>query len=614
MVKQSEEGLSRRRTIQLLGVGASAGLAGCGGENNSDSGDGGGDSGGDGDDGGGSQELGERVPGMTLMFHNGAPESGKMETMAPELARDITKALDYPVEILNPDFSRAIDNAIEDQRNYDFYLIYHSSTPDRLDPHPMTRRFAIDAAGGDGRGNLANYASCEYSVPAVKQASAPDEQTRRELVNKALSAGSQDIMNIPVLPRPLFSVIRSDVIEPKGLGKIGLNLTNPNPFIKSNVKKGGVFKVQTSKSTLETANYLTMSSAGAIAVWSHLVYSTLYEFNENYELKKLLARSHEIENDGKTITVELKDDITFHDGTPITADDVRFTFKLLWDNAGAFPQAYSTNYDSIEVIDENTTQFKFSESFLPLVTRVWPRWGIYPKHHWEKLGAHDDPEGFTPDPIIGSGPFQVRDFEQGQSLNLNPFKHHPVYSPDHDLFLRGFEQDVTAVNAFMANEIHAVLATDVGNLEQIKNNLSEDQYREISRETVFPFLMYPSYAKAPAKFREFRDAIGKAINRQKAIDLVANGEVEPTLHSCQMAPNHPWRPPNDMLYKFTDQETGDRGAARQALKDEGWGWDDKGNLRYPADADLAPLWPKGEQPDPADFPCLSNDQESVLTE
>jgi peptide/nickel transport system substrate-binding protein len=59
---------------------------------------------------------------------------------------------------------------------------------------------------------------------------------------------------------------------------------------------------------------------------------------------------------------------------------------------------------------------------------------------------------------------------------------------------------------------------------------------------------------------------------------------------------------------------GNPDAAQQALIDAGWGWDDQGRLHYPADKDTSPRWPEGETPDPAEFPCVSEDNNYVPPE
>jgi peptide/nickel transport system substrate-binding protein len=100
-----------------------------------------------------------------------------------------------------------------------------------------------------------------------------------------------------------------------------------------------------------------------------------------------------------------------------------------------------------------------------------------------------------------------------------------------------------------------------------------------------------------------------ALNRQKINNLGFLGETEPEYAGTLFTNVHPWRPPDDRLTKFTEEPEGEPEAARQLLEDAGYGYDGDGNLHYPPDADLTPLWPAEELPPEEDFPCLSESEE-----
>jgi peptide/nickel transport system substrate-binding protein len=117
-----------------------------------------------------------------------------------------------------------------------------------------------------------------------------------------------------------------------------------------------------------------------------------------------------------------------------------------------------------------------------------------------------------------------------------------------------------------------------------------------------PYNLFPQIPQAPVKFGDFRHAVGAAINRVAINDLAFQGKSYATLQSTLFLKNHPWSHPDPVTY--TDDPQGNVEEARQILEDAGFGWDGDGNLRYPADADLSPLWPARETPHPAHFPFL----------
>jgi len=122
-----------------------------------------------------------------------------------------------------------------------------------------------------------------------------------------------------------------------------------------------------------------------------------------------------------------------------------------------------------------------------------------------------------------------------------------------------------------------------------------------------PFELLPQHPTVPMKFPALRKAIARVLDRQRIVDTAFLGITEPRTHATILTEAHPFGPPKDMLTRIAPEgmNSGDPEGARQLLEDAGWGWDGDDNLHYPPDADLTPLWPKGEEPSPEDFPCLN---------
>ncbi|MFC7157029.1 ABC transporter substrate-binding protein [Halomarina halobia] len=588
--------VSRRRLIQALGASGTISLAGC--------------MGGDGSGSGGGN-LGERVPTVTIEYWSNLGGLSKiMEDSAPIMKNNLEKRLGITVEVKPVEFTTQINNTIQDKRTHHIGFWYHTNTPDRLDPQEMTRRYCADWAGGNGQANPPNYASCEYTDPAVGQGNASSEEERQELVTKAHSIMSEDLSTLPIFPNYEFGAVRTDSVTLNAVGEAGVTRTNPHIYIQSETDMKQIASVDTPVA-METGNYPIIDSSGAQAIWNHLVTSTLTEYDENFELQDILAKTYEIEDDAKRITVELKD-ATFHNGDPVTAEDVKFTYKQLWDHPGAYPQASSPDYESINVVDDKTTEFVFNSPYLPLIQKVWPRWGIMHKSSWERGGAPDNAEGFDPDTIIGAGPFAIREFSIGSHLDLVPHDGHPVHKPGHELFLQAYRNEQTAVQAFRANEVQLAPNLSPGSIQNIENDLG-DVAKTVSKPGFMPFILYPQQSWSPGQFREFRAAVGAAIDRKRMSATALRGAAEPQLYSCPLMDAHPARPEKSALTKMAPAE-GSEDKARKALSDAGWGWDGSGRLHYPADKDLSPPWPAEGVPDPGDFPCLNEDNEYVRPE
>ena len=128
-----------------------------------------------------------------------------------------------------------------------------------------------------------------------------------------------------------------------------------------------------------------------------------------------LAESFEVSEDGKTITFTIREGVVWHDGTPFTAEDVKWTFEYYPTVPGANTVMTDVINDaaSIEIVDGNKVVFTFNNP-QPNALTVFSQWPIMPKHKLEKV----TPENFAADIFwqspIGTGPFKVETVKLGE--------------------------------------------------------------------------------------------------------------------------------------------------------------------------------------------------------
>jgi len=592
----SVEKINRRKLLSSAAAVSAAGLAGC--------------------IGGGDEErtvpeatedeLGERVPEVVMEYWSDyGGFTTIQESMSPIIQRNIEQHLgvDYAVEPV--EFSTQTQGVRNNNRDVDVAFYWHTNTADRLDPNEMLQRFQIGWAGANGLNNSTNWASCEYSEPTLAQSNAETTDERNQLINDAMSTFSDACVGISLTPMPDMGAWRSDMVDIDGVGISGITRTNPNVFIKSEPIDGDTLISAIDVNATEVTNFQTEGQGVTEATYSMMMNSPLVMFDENNELIPCLAEDWEAEP--TEVRIDIREDAVFHDGSDVTASDVKFTFEQLarGGETGAYPGVSSPPYDEIVEVDDKTVEIYFEKPYPPFEATELARHGIKSEANYRDAGAVDDPSGAQFDEWNGSGPFQLVEREAGEYLRFEPHDDHPVFDVDHDMIHQVYSSEEVAVQALSSGEIHIVPEISSGTVDRIQETVDNGE-ADFSQGFV-TYIMYAQASHAPSKFETFRKAMAACINRQQLCDVAFGGQVDPHLHADVYTDAAPFLDeafPVEDRYQMAEPE-GSPEEAQEMLLDAGWGWDEDGHLHYPPDADLEPVWPEGEEPSEEEFPCLA---------
>lgn len=140
-----------------------------------------------------------------------------------------------------------------------------------------------------------------------------------------------------------------------------------------------------------------------------LIQSTLFKKDSNADLINDLATGYTVSEDGLVWTVKIRDNVKFHDGVPLTAKDVAFTFNTA---AGAAGDVDLSMLEKATAINEDTVEFKLNDNQATFINKLSVI-GIVPEH------AYSEAYGQNP---IGSGPYEFVQWDKGQQviLKANP--------------------------------------------------------------------------------------------------------------------------------------------------------------------------------------------------
>jgi len=299
------------------------------------------------------------------------------------------------------------------------------------------------------------------------------------------------------------------------------------PGAASAQKRGGtlVMLVQPEPPTL--AAYL--STSGPIGQVATKVYEGLLEYD--FDLKPVpgLAESWKVSADGKTVTFKLQKGVRFHDGTPLTSADVKFS--VLEVLRKVHPRGAITFRDitDIETPDEHTVVFTLQNPapYLMMALSGYES-PIVPKHLFEGTDVKNSKYANAP---IGTGPFKFVEWQRGQYMRLD---RNPDYwrkgRPYLDRIVARFVTDsATRSAALEKGEAHlggfgAIPYSDVRALEKLPHITATTRGYEMSSPIVeLDF----NTKRAPFDKVKVRQAVSYAISRKFVIDNVWFGFGKP---------------------------------------------------------------------------------------
>lgn len=148
-----------------------------------------------------------------------------------------------------------------------------------------------------------------------------------------------------------------------------------------------------------------------------LLFRGLMRFDENNKPINDIADSVVISDNQLTYTIKLKENVKFHDGEPLTADDVVFTIdSILDDNNASFLKSDFSEVDSVTKTNDYTLELKLKQPFTPLLDKLTAP--ILPKHAFE--GVDMRTAEFNGHPI-GAGPYMFEKWDRGTSLTFKAY-------------------------------------------------------------------------------------------------------------------------------------------------------------------------------------------------
>jgi peptide/nickel transport system substrate-binding protein len=299
----------------------------------------------------------------------------------------------------------------------------------------------------------------------------------------------------------------------------------------------------------------TTSPAAAIA---RVVYNNLLEglvkLNMQGEIVRALAEWYSVSIDGTVYTFTLRQGVKFHNGRPLTSEDVKFTLERDLDPKTGHPhREYYEDIQHIKVVDGRTFHIalrKPNAMFVFNLARA--NSAIIAKEEVERLKSHP----------IGTGPFQFTEWIRGDRITLTKVKDYYEPSvPSLDKVVFRFIPDPSAqMAALRAGDVDVIGAAM--NPESAIELKADPEFRVIEGLTTTDVIVAMNHSKPPFSDIRVRQAITYAINRDEVIKGSNFGMGKPI--GSHMDPLNPYYVDLTHLYEYNPQK------AKQLLAEAGY--------------------------------------------
>lgn len=246
-----------------------------------------------------------------------------------------------------------------------------------------------------------------------------------------------------------------------------------------------------------------------------MLYDSLLRFDENNQTQPSLATDVEVDDSGMVYTATIRDDVTFHDGEPLTAEDVAFTYTYSAMHTTTTWGTADEDLASVEA-DGNTvtiTLNRVDPDFMRRLADV----AILPEHIWADI---EDPETATD--ATGSGPYELVEYVPDQLYRLEANEDYPLGTPSvQEIRIPIIAEPATAFAALQTGEIDITSeAVEPQLLDQFENNADLEL---VSGPSFTPTLLNMNNGRPGLSDPAVRRAIGLAIDVDELIDVVLLG-------------------------------------------------------------------------------------------
>ena len=309
---------------------------------------------------------------------------------------------------------------------------------------------------------------------------------------------------------------------------------------------------------------------------SYELYHISYDFLTNYgdaflETQPGLAESWTKSADGLTWTFKIRQGVKWSDGVPLTAKDIAFTYNFQKEFELTNFLSALDGIKSATAPDDTTVVIECDQPKADVLAMWAP---IVPEHVWSKFKSYDEITKYlNKPPIVGSGPFQVAEWQKGKFVRCVANKEYWDGAPKVDeVIFQVYKNQDTLAQDLKLGTIDLAINIPPAQVKALQGEQGIEA--DGCSQKAFDYLSFncyegPSLGNPVLKDVKFRQALNWAVDKQKMAELAYQGYADPATSFFEVDFYDPaldwhWQPPADVEYTFDPAKAG------QLLADAGY--------------------------------------------
>lgn len=499
--------------------------------------------------------------------------TAQFDPARPEIARLVAqacKSIGWEVEANPIDYNQGIQKVIM-EHDYEMFVVNLTGTAIRIDPDFFIRGVHYSGEYKPGGNNWMGYKNDRMDELAIAQSRSMNIEERKKLVFEAQEIAFDD-QPATVLAYPQITMAhRSDKL--KGLvSQLGEGIGGFWSDINMEAAGDG-FSRTGSNTDVKHLNPLAVVDTIEFAELA-IIYDRLFRIGPDGKPVPWAASAMKVV-DNNTIDLTLRTGMRWHDGKPVTVEDVKFSFDYYKKWKAPFFLTALNNVDAVELPEADTVRIRLKDPSAPFVSNVLAAMSIIPKHIWETIpesAGVDDPLKLPNEKPIGSGPFKVDYWRRGSELKFSAFGEH--FNPP---------KCAGMIRIVYGSQDALAAAIEKGECDRTRYILSAALVDRLKGVKDVVAKGYPSHGLYQLSYNTklkpfddpaFRRALNQIMPRKMISELVLLGYADPGA-SVISPVNQFWHNP------AIEVPTEDVKKARDLLATAGYGWNAQGKLLYP---------------------------------